>query len=289
MSAGSHEQRARLPGARRRDQGAGAAQEPGRGTGTEGWHATAGSSRASGAARGPGAPESAQADDVARESIGRRGQPAAEDRSARKRRAVAEAAMTLFLKHGYLGTSVDQIAAFAAVSKPTLYKFFADKEQLFTEIVLGTLDRAGDPFRAEVASLAGTQDLAGDLQRLARHYLATVTQPVVLQLRRMVIGSSPQLPGLARAYYERAPEQTIRALARCFEQLAGRGLLDLDDPHVAAAHFAFLVLGRALDKSLFCGDKPFSDAELAAQADAGAAAFLAAYEYESGGRAGRRA
>jgi TetR/AcrR family transcriptional repressor of mexJK operon len=207
--------------------------------------------------------------------------PVIEARSARKRRGVVEAATALFLRHGYLGTSMDQIAASSAVSKPTVYRFFADKEQLFTEIVLGALDRAGDPFRARVAALAGTEDLAADLPRLARRYVATVTQPVVLQLRRMVIGSSPQLPDLARAYYERAPEQTIRALARCFEQLAARGLLTIDDPEVAASHFAFLVLGRALDKSLFCGDSPFSDAQLAAQADAGASAFLAVY-----GRAG---
>lgn len=149
--------------------------------------------------------------------------------------------------------------------------------------MLSALDRAGSPFRAEVSALAGTEDLPADLRRLARQYLATVTQPVVLQLRRMVIGSSPQLPDLARAYYKRAPEQTIRALARCFERLAGRGLLTLDDPDLAASHFAFLVLGRALDKSLFCGDRPFSDAELTAQADAGASAFLDVY-----GRGGSR-
>jgi TetR/AcrR family transcriptional repressor of mexJK operon len=214
---------------------------------------------------------------VAGDPGGQRARPVVEDRSARKRRAVVEAAATLFLSRGYLGTSMDQVAAFAGVSKPTVYRFFADKEQLFTEIVLGSLDRAGDPFRAEVAALAGTESLPADLRRLARHYLATVTQPVVLQLRRMVIGSSHQLPDLARAYYERAPEQTIRALARCFEQLASRGLLELDEPDVAASHFAFLVLGRALDKSLFCGDRPFSDAELTAQADAAAAAFLAVY------------
>jgi TetR/AcrR family transcriptional repressor of mexJK operon len=222
----------------------------------------------------PTVPEAGQDAGAPRRSSGPAGQ---QDRSARKRRAVVEAAATLFLRRGYLGTSMDQVAAFAAVSKPTLYKFFGDKEQLFTEIVLGTLDRAGDPFRAEVASLARTENLPADLRRLARRYLATVMQPVVLQLRRMVIGSSPQLPELARAYYERAPEQTIRALAQCFGQLADRGLLQLDDPDVAASHFAFLVLGRALDKSLFCGDNTFSEAELAAQADAAASGFLAAY------------
>ena len=201
----------------------------------------------------------------------------AEDRSARKRRVIVDAATTLFLRHGYLGTSMDQIAAFAAVSKPTVYKFFPDKEELFSAIVLETLDRAGAPFLAELSSLAETGQLADDLQDLARRYLATVTEPAVLQLRRLVIGASHQLPGLARAYYERAPEQTLRAIADCFQRLADRGLLRAPEPEQAAAHFAFLVLGRALDKSLFCGDQPFTAEELAAQADAGASAFVAAY------------
>jgi TetR/AcrR family transcriptional regulator, mexJK operon transcriptional repressor len=200
-----------------------------------------------------------------------------EDRSARKRRVVVNAATTLFMRHGYLGTSMDQIAAFAAVSKPTVYKFFPDKEQLFTAIVLETLDRAGGPFLAELSQLAETGQLADDLRDLARRYLTTVTQPAVLQLRRLVIGASHQLPALASAYYERAPEQTLRTLADCFRRLAERGLLRVPDPDQAAAHFAFLVLGRALDKSLFCGDQPFTAEELAAQADAGASAFLAVY------------
>jgi hypothetical protein len=45
----------------------------------------------------------------------------------------------------------------------------------------------------------------------------------------------------------------------------------------AAAHFAFLVLGRAFDKSLFTPEQPFSDRQLKGQADAGVAAFLAGY------------
>jgi len=203
--------------------------------------------------------------------------PPLEDRSARKRRTVLESATALFLRHGYLGTSMDQVAAYAGVSKPTVYKFFADKERLFSEIVVGTLDRAAEPFRALLAILGQTADLEGELHQLARQYLATVMQPQVLQLRRLVIGASHQLPGLAREYYERAPEETISALADSFAGLAGRGLLAITDPRAAAAHFAFLVLGRALDKSLFCGDQPFSEAELTAQAESGVTVFLAAY------------
>ncbi len=199
------------------------------------------------------------------------------DRSTRKRRTITEAATALFLERGYLGTSIDQIAESAGVSKPTVYRFFADKEALLEDIVLGTLDRAGDPFRAKLPGLTDSETLAGDLQKLARSYIAMITQPSVLQLRRLVIGASHQLPELARAYYERAPEQTLRALADTFQQLAKRGLLQIDDPVLAATHFAFLVVGRALDKSLFYRDAPFSRRELNAQANAGVEAFLTAY------------
>ena len=56
--------------------------------------------------------------------------------STRKRRAIIEAATTAFLRNGYLGTSMDEIAALAGVSKQTVYKHFADKERLFSEIVV---------------------------------------------------------------------------------------------------------------------------------------------------------
>jgi TetR/AcrR family transcriptional repressor of mexJK operon len=203
--------------------------------------------------------------------------PIVEDRSTRKRRAIMEAATTLFLEHGYQGASVEQIAALAAVSKPTVYRFFADKEQLLTEIVLETLERRGMPFRAEMAALAETDDLSPHLQSLARDYIKTVTQPTGLALRRLVIGASHQLPGLAQAYYARAQEQTLEALANVFAHLAARGLLEIDEPMTAASHFAFLVLGYALDKSLFSPTKPFTDTELKDQADTGVAAFLTVY------------
>ena len=66
-------------------------------------------------------------------------------RSTRKRKAILDAATTVFLRKGYLGTSMDEIAALAAVSKQTVYKQFADKERLFSEIVTSTVSRASDP------------------------------------------------------------------------------------------------------------------------------------------------
>lgn len=199
-------------------------------------------------------------------------------RTGRKREAILAAARTLFLRHGYQGTSMDEVAALAAVSKQTLYKQFTDKELLFTEIVLGTLDEAGGPFLAEVDALAATEDLATDLRTLARCYLTAVLRPEVLRLRRMVIGEAHRLRELAGAYYDRAPERTMAGLADCFDRLAGRGLLRAADPELAASHFAFLVLGRPLDRALFLGEDVVPGVtELHRLADAATDVFLAAY------------
>ena len=78
-----------------------------------------------------------------------------ERRSDRKRRAILEAATARFLRNGYAGTSMDEIAAAAAVSKQTVYKHFDDKERLFREIVTTTVDEISDPNYEAVIALQG--------------------------------------------------------------------------------------------------------------------------------------
>jgi TetR/AcrR family transcriptional repressor of mexJK operon len=199
-------------------------------------------------------------------------------RSARKRAAILEAATTVFLRNGYVGTSMDEIAALAAVSKQTVYKHFADKERLFSEIVSSTVTRVGDPVHDEVQNLQDSGDLEADLRDLARRQLAQVMQPVVLQLRRLVIGEAGRFPELGRTFYERGPGRTIAALATAFERLAARGVLRLDDPQLAAEHFNWLVMSIPLNRAMLLGDgEGGSAADLDRYADAGVRAFLAAY------------
>lgn len=201
-----------------------------------------------------------------------------ERRSARKRRAILDAATTVFLSNGYLGTSMDEIAALARVSKQTVYKHFTDKERLFAEIVTATVDEIADPNTDEVLSLKDTGDLERDLREFARRQLRAVMDQRLLQLRRLVIGEAARFPQLGRLFYERGPGRTIEALAEMFEQLASRGTLELDDPRLAAAHFNWLVMSIPLNQAMLLGeDEPASAAQLRRYADAGVRAFLAAY------------
>jgi AcrR family transcriptional regulator len=204
--------------------------------------------------------------------------PPTATRSARKREAILAAATTLFLRNGFLGTSMDEIAALAAVSKQTVYKHFADKERLFSEIVVMTVDEASDPVQSAALGLEDTGDLETDLRDLARRQLAMVMQPRLLQLRRLVIGEAGRFPELGRTFYERGPQRTISALTTAFERLAERGLLQFDDARLAAAHFNWLVMSIPLNQAMLSGaDEPTAPAELDRYADAGARTFLAAY------------
>ena len=213
------------------------------------------------------------------EDRGSTAQDAGDDtgRSARKRRQIVEAAAAAFLRNGYLGTSMDEIAALAGVSKQTVYKQFADKERLFKEIVLDAIDRVGEPFFGGIDALEDTEDLEADLRKLAGQLMSVVRDPRLLQLRRLVIGEAGRFPELGRTYYERGPGRSADTLASQFRALAARGLLRVDDPTLAAQHFNWLVLSIPINQAMFSVDVDFPPDELDRYADQAVRIFLAAY------------
>jgi TetR/AcrR family transcriptional regulator, mexJK operon transcriptional repressor len=197
-------------------------------------------------------------------------------RSADKRAAMMAAATRLFLQKGFSGTSMDDIAAQAAVSKQTVYKHFADKDQLFREIVLQMTERA-ETFVHDIESRPWSGDLEADLRGLARDQLATVLQPELLQFRRLVIGEADRFPDLAAIYYERGPGRVLATFAAVFSDLAEQGKLQVDDADLAANHFAWLVLGAQLDRSMFYGLTTTRADHLGRYGDEAVRVFLSAY------------
>jgi len=200
-------------------------------------------------------------------------------RSARKRTAILAAAHELFLHKGYAGTSMDDVAARAAVSKQTVYKHFADKQRLFTEVITSDVGRTGDTAEAQMAAMPDSTDPAVDLRAIARWHLAGVMEPDRLRLRRMLIGEAERFPELAQAWWATGPERSFAEFAGWFAAWHRRGLLRAPDPMLAAQHFNWLVLSIPLNKAMaYPSDEPlFTPAELNRYADEGVRVFLTAY------------
>ena len=207
-------------------------------------------------------------------------EPATGSRAERKRAAILDAAGQVFFAKGYVGTSMDEIASVAAVSKQTVYKHFADKETLFHELITATVQTTGGS-GADDPVLTGDQPFDEELARYARHLLHGVMQPHVLQLRRLVIGEASRFPALGRSFYDLGLARTIDALAVVFARLADDGHLRLDDPQLAAEHFIWLVLSIPLNRAMLLGEHHDVRAEdLDRYADVGVDAFLASYAPE---------
>ncbi|HUP06606.1 MAG TPA: AMP-binding protein, partial [Caldimonas sp.] len=103
-----------------------------------------------------------------------------------KRDAVLRAAARLFTTRGFKGTSLDDIAASLGVTKPTLYRYVANKE----EILFACVQRGLDALRA------GIDDTARDgiegreqLRAVLRHFAAIVTSDYGLCVIR--VGEEP--------------------------------------------------------------------------------------------------
>ena len=80
-----------------------------------------------------------------------------------RRALIVEAAGRLFGEHGYDGTRLDDVARAAGVTKPVLYRHFADKTALY----LALLER----HRADLGSFAGAIPPDGPLEARLRAVL----------------------------------------------------------------------------------------------------------------------
>jgi TetR/AcrR family transcriptional repressor of mexJK operon len=143
--------------------------------------------------------------------------------------------------------------------------------------VLAATDQVTATVQMISAALEAATNLEQDLSELARSLLTTLMRPELLRLRRLVITTADQFPEIGTAWYQQGFGRVLTALASCFADLAGRGLLQDDDPLLAARHFVGLLLWIPVNQAMFTGDHASSKADLESYADAAAKTFLRAY------------
>lgn len=206
--------------------------------------------------------------------------PRADDpRVIRSRAAVIEAARTLFLRNGYVGTSMEQIAIQAGLTKRTIYNIYPDKEALFEQIV-GDVITYAESFASSLREEFGVEiskaKLRHTLDRLSQRLALAILRPEVVALRRLLICEARSFPALSKEYYDRAPGQVIDALSFGFHRLDEAGVLHVQDARCAAIQFAYLVVGESLDRAILTGTVPLKRQMMDGARD-GVETFLARY------------
>lgn len=199
-------------------------------------------------------------------------------RTERKRRAILDAAADLFLRQGFPGTNMDEIASLAHVSKQTVYAHFASKEAMFVTVVEMLCTGASDAVHGERPVFTAGDDVAAHLRDYARRQLEIVLTPRLMQLRRMVIGEGTRFPELGRALHDAGPGRAITAFAETLAAMNAAGVLAIADPQLAAEQFNWLIMGEPVNRAMLLGDAAIPDkAWLRQHADQGVRVFLAAY------------
>ncbi|MEU1887869.1 TetR family transcriptional regulator [Micromonospora rifamycinica] len=132
----------------------------------------------------------------------------------RTRDAIADVAIALFLAHGFDQVSVADIAATAEVSKPTLFRYFATKEDL---LLHRFADHHGEPARVVRDRPGGVPPVVA----LHRHFRAGLDRgepvtglndhPEVVAFHRLVF-STPSLAGRLLRYLEEDEEALAAVL-----------------------------------------------------------------------------
>src|SRR5436190_5279409 len=90
--------------------------------------------------------------------------------SDERRKAIVAAAVPLFARKGFAGTTTRELAEAAGISEALLFKHFPSKQLLYREIL--QLGCEGDPALEKLASLpASTATLAGMIGFMVRRFV----------------------------------------------------------------------------------------------------------------------
>ncbi|KHL17093.1 AcrR family transcriptional regulator [Mumia flava] len=173
--------------------------------------------------------------------------------SGRKRDAILVAAKQSFLERGFTATNLDEVAEAAGVSKMTIYSHFTSKENLFVSVlqkVITERSAAGPPLDADVKA----SRLQDALVAIAADIVATVQDPDVVGLRRVLIAEQPRHPELAAAWRRSTVLATVDELADYLARLRTRGLIAVDDATMLARQLLWMLIGDPLDAALLTPD-----------------------------------
>jgi AcrR family transcriptional regulator len=134
-----------------------------------------------------------------------------------RRRALLDAALTVFTRYGYQKTSMNEVARSAQLSRQGLYLHFATKEELFQAAVRNTLENSSGAAVAALtnASLPLEQRLVRAFDEWFGRYIGIMGGDA-----SDLIGATTRLSGTMLAQYEEVFAEAVTKAIRSSRLLA---------------------------------------------------------------------
>ena len=149
-------------------------------------------------------------------------------RKGRKFDDVLNGARVVFMRDGFEGATVDDIAREAGVSKATLYSYFPDKSHMFLAVLELEFSRHASAIDEHLHQDAPISDV---LFAQCRFFVEFLLSDWALEIFRVVTAESGRFPELGRQFYEAGPAAMLRNLAAFLA--SPKVAADLEIPHGA--------------------------------------------------------
>jgi len=159
----------------------------------------------------------------------------------RRKHHVLEVAADLFVRHGYMGVSLVEIAKRAGVATRTVYQHFGDKESLFKTVMSG---RELSPIK-ERPVLEKGDTLYALLMRLSHYVCDAAFRDRSVDLMRLIIAETQRFPETAKKVTDAALHALLHNLSNVFQQLEDAGAIKRNDHALTSRLFLDLILGFA--------------------------------------------
>ena len=157
-----------------------------------------------------------------------------------KRQRILDVARQLFLQHGYHGSSMDQIAKEAHVTKLTVYNHFQDKANLFSCAIEETCEKLmlGRSFQLQRA-----EDFRPMLEQISALSMQIINLPEAIKLEHLLLQLAAEQNPLLHNFYT-ASHLKMRAIwEQFFEQAQALGVIQFEQVHEVIALFMSLLFG----------------------------------------------
>lgn len=169
--------------------------------------------------------------------------------AAQRKAAIVDAAIDLFAKSGFRGTTTRELAAAVGVSEPVLYRHFTTKRALYDAILEAKTKETPADAEMELQKLSQTGDNRALFRRLAGLLLDWYLKDP--RHARLLMFSALEEHELSRLFYERQVACFYDWITGHLEREMKKGVFRPMNPLLAARSFAGMLVHQGMVYAIY--------------------------------------